>query len=169
MNEPWKPVTLDATLKRYGNGKLPEELLKPIHAGGRLYGPAAFWCNVMFSDARKDGVMLRSVSAGYRSYAAQEALFLKRYSLQPTGRKPTVTRRWNGQLWYLKAGASPAASPGKSNHGYGLAQDFSVPAKTFAWLCKNAPRYGFYLQGPRIKDGKPNPEWEAWHWQFCNL
>lgn len=169
MNEPWKAVRLDATLKKYGNGELPAELLKPIHAGGKLYGPAAFWFNVMFTDAKKDGVVLQSVSAGYRSLRAQTNLFLARYSTTPTGRVPQVTRRWDGKTWYLRKGASPSATPGKSTHGYGLSQDLSVPPRTFNWLCANAPRYGFYLQGPRTKNGKPNPEWEAWHWQFCNL
>lgn len=41
-------------------------------------------------------------------------------------------------------------------------------AKRYAWMCENAPKYGFYLQGaPTKKDGTPNPEYEAWHWQFC--
>jgi len=48
--------------------------------------------------------------------------------------------------------------------------DLEVPPTTFAWLVHNAPRYGFYLQGPKyLSNGKPNPEYEAWHWQFCNL
>jgi peptidoglycan hydrolase-like protein with peptidoglycan-binding domain len=34
-------------------------------------------------------------------------------------------------------------------------------------MCENAPRFGFYLQGAPTKDGKPNPEYEAWHWQYC--
>ena len=35
-------------------------------------------------------------------------------------------------------------------------------------MCENAPNYGFYLQGaPTKADGKANPEYEAWHWQYC--
>lgn len=169
MSEPYKAVRLDATLKKYGNGNLPANLLHSIHAGGKLYGPAAFWFNVMFTDAAKDGVRLQSVSAGYRSLRAQENLFFARYASAPTGRVPQVTRRYEGKTWFLRRGVSPSATPGKSTHGYGLAQDLAVPPRTFDWLCKNAPKYGFYLQGPKTKNGKPNPEWEAWHWQFCNL
>lgn len=41
-------------------------------------------------------------------------------------------------------------------------------AKRYKWMCENAPKYGFYLQGaPTKADGKPNPEYEAWHWQYC--
>lgn len=40
--------------------------------------------------------------------------------------------------------------------------------KAYDWMCENAPRFGFYLQGaPTKPDGKPNPEYEAWHWQYC--
>jgi D-alanyl-D-alanine carboxypeptidase len=169
MVEPWNAVRLDATLRKYGNGNLPASVLANIHAGGKLYGPAAFWFNVMFTEARKDKIVLQSVSSGYRSFRAQEVLFLSRYSRTPTGRVPQVTRKWNGETWYLRKGSAPSATPGKSTHGYGLAQDLAVPRRTFDWLCANAPKYGFYLQGPRIKNGKPNPEWEAWHWQFCHL
>lgn len=170
MSEPYRSITLDKTLKLYGNGKLPSSLLAKIHAGGTLYGPAAWWFNVMYDAAKADGIILKSVSAGYRSYASQEAMFLDRYSKTPTLRKPVVTRKWQGRTWWLKRGKSPSATPGFSPHGWGLAQDLEVPHATFAWLCANGPKYGFFLQGPRIlPNGKPNPEFEAWHWQYCAL
>lgn len=35
-------------------------------------------------------------------------------------------------------------------------------------MCQNAPSYGFFLQGtPKRADGSANPEYEAWHWQYC--
>lgn len=40
--------------------------------------------------------------------------------------------------------------------------------KAYDWMCENAPNYGFYLQGtPTRADGSSNPEYEAWHWQYC--
>lgn len=168
--EPVKKMTVTPQLRAWGNGRIPDTELFEIKGGGRLYGPAAFWWNVMADEARKARVDLRGVSAGYRSYASQEALFLSRYSTTPTGRVPQVTRRWNGVTWYLKRGVSPCASPGMSPHGWGLAQDIEVPKRTYDWMCNNAPFYGFYLQGKsKLPNGKPNPEFEAWHWQFCNL
>ena len=168
--EPVKRMTITPQLRAWGNGRIPDTELYEIKGGGRLYGPAAFWWNVMADEAAKSRVDLRGVSAGYRSYASQEALFLQRYSTTPTGRIPQVTRRWNGVTWYLKRGVSPCASPGMSPHGWGLAQDIEVPKRTYDWMCKNAPFYGFYLQGKsKLPNGKPNPEFEAWHWQFCNL
>ena len=168
--EPVKKMTVTPQLRAWGNGRIPDTELYEIKGGGRLYGPAAFWWNVMADEARKARVDLRGVSAGYRSYASQEALFLSRYSTTPTGRVPQVTRKWQGVTWYLKRGVSPCASPGMSPHGWGLAQDIEVPKRTYDWMCKNAPFYGFYLQGKsKLPNGKPNPEFEAWHWQFCNL
>lgn len=170
MSVPYKGIVLDKTLQLYGNGKLPAKLLKRIKAGGTLYEPAACLFNLMYDAAKKDGITLKSVSAGYRSFEAQERLFFDRYSKVPTLRRPQVTRQYQGRTWYLKRGKSPSATPGRSNHGWGLAQDLEVPAKTFKWLCENGPKYGFYLQGPpKLPNGKPNPEYEAWHWQQCHL
>jgi zinc D-Ala-D-Ala carboxypeptidase len=167
--EPVKRMRIPTELRKYGNGRIPDLELHDIIGGGRLWGQAAFWWNVMATEARKNKIDLRAVSEGYRSYARQEALFLQRYSQKPTGRIPQVTRKWNGVTWYLKRGMSPCASPGASPHGWGLAQDIEVPARTYRWMCKNAPFYGFYLQGKsKLPNGKPNPEFEAWHWQFCN-
>jgi LAS superfamily LD-carboxypeptidase LdcB len=170
VSVPYKGITLDRTLRLYGNGKLPLSVLKQVHCGGTMYGPAAWWFNVMWEDAKKAGITLKATGRGYRPYGSQEAMFLDRYSRTPTLRKPVVTRKWKGATWWLKRGKSPSATPGFSNHGWGLAVDLEVPPTTFAWLVKNAPRYGFYLQGPKyLPNGKPNPEYEAWHWQFCNL
>lgn len=48
--------------------------------------------------------------------------------------------------------------------GGGLAIDLNVTDKKVAnWLCDNAPKYGFYLQGNDPK----SPEFELWHWQYC--
>ena len=65
-----------------------------------------------------------------------------------------------------------AATPGRSNHGFGLAVDFSVPGslKTipvssiqYKWLQENAAKYGF----KRLPYSPNNPEsWEAWHWEY---
>ena len=125
--------------------------------------------NAMAAHAARDGIVLKNVSAGYRPLKAQEELFFDRYSPTPTGRVPEVTRIYNGKKYYLKKGKSPSATPQKSVHGWGCAQDTDVRnVKTFAWLVANAPKYGYYLQGQKwLPNGSLNPEWEAWHWQYC--
>lgn len=169
MNEPVKKVTVPLALRKHGNGRIPATELRPIKGGGMLWYQAAFAWNKMYDAALKDGVKLVAVSSGYRSLIHQEQLFYDRYVARKTLRRPPVTRHYRGVTWWLKVGKAPSATPGTSNHGWGLAQDIKVPRRTFRWMCENAPRFGFYLQGKStLPNGKPNPEWEAWHWQFCD-
>jgi len=171
LPEPVKKMTLDATLRSNGNGTLPRKILEPLIGGGQLYGPAARFYNLMVKEAEKDGVELNPSASGYRSLEQQRALFLDRFVPRPTTRVPKVSRQYQGKTWWLKRGKSPCATPGTSPHGWGLAQDIDVrDPRVFRWLCRNAPQFGFYLQGTRLlPNGKQNPEYEAWHWQFCNL
>jgi len=174
---PYKRLIVPAPLVGR-NGELASEELAKLSAGGNgWYSPDPKYCggfvfafNLMYDQAVKDGVQLKAVSEGYRSYTRQEALFYDRYDDQPTGRKPEVTRYYDGRKWWLKVGKSPSATPGYSPHGYGLAQDLNVnDANTFTWLRLNAPKYGIYLQGPPsyLATG-PNPEYEPWHWQLSD-
>ena len=166
LGYPVKKLVVPAALAGVPNGKLPQAMLKPIKCGGVLYTTAAEAFNRMWAAAKADGVTL-SNQGDYRPYSQQLALFKSRYSLTDQGRKPKVTRKFDGQTWYLRPGCSPSATPGLSNHGLGLAIDLDTRhAKTFDWLRANAPKYGFYLQGkPTKPDGSPNPEYEPWHWQ----
>ena len=169
MKEPVKKVKVPDRLKRYGNGKLPDQELSEIWSGGRLWSQAAWWWNHMCAAAKKDGITIKSVSAGYRSLEAQENLFFDRYRPKRTLRRPEVTRVYKGQRFWLRVGKSPSATPGKSDHGWGMSQDVAVPRKTYEWMCLNAPKYGFYLQGRSVlPNGKRNPEFEGWHWSFCH-
>ena len=84
--EPVKKLVVPPALKTYGNGMIPEHELARLHSGGTMYGPAAFWWNIMHDEALKAGIKLKGVSGGYRSYASQEAVFRLRYSTKPTGR-----------------------------------------------------------------------------------
>jgi hypothetical protein len=60
-----------------------------------------------------------------------------------------------------------AATPGKSNHGWGLAIDFGSRVNIFGtdeyrWMKANGPRFGWYHPVWAEPDGfKP----EAWHWE----
>jgi len=62
------------------------------------------------------------------------------------------------EAWKVGAG-NPAAKPGFSNHQSGRAIDINllgVPKETYAWLKKNAARYGFRRTVPS----------EPWHWEY---
>lgn len=164
---PYKRLVLPSALAGQKNGRLHPELLARIKCGGQMWTGAARAFNAMYDHAKRDGIVLRNIG-DYRPYERILALFHDRYSLKDQGRKPQVTRRFDGKVWYLKKGKAPAAAPdptGKtgSNHGWGLAIDLDVTnGKVLRWLCTNAPTYGFYLQGSDPK----SPEFEAWHWQF---
>ncbi|MCL2454694.1 MAG: M15 family metallopeptidase [Micrococcales bacterium] len=59
-----------------------------------------------------------------------------------------------------------AATPGKSNHGLGLAVDFCTDQLTTArynWLRANGPRFGVD-NPPWARPGGSKPE--RWHWEF---
>ena len=167
LTYPVKRLVVPAKLGKVANGKVPRRMLRKTKAGGLLYAPVAKAFNQMWAAAKADKVTLRLTGSGYRSYEKQYALFMDRYSPKKTGRIPEVTRMFDGRKYYLKKGKSPSATPGTSNHGYGLAVDLDVSnQKVFAWLDANAPKYGFYLQGkPTRPDGSRNPEYEGWHWQ----
>lgn len=83
----------------------------------------------MVAAAKADGVNLGATD-GYRSYDEQVRLKAK---------KPNL-----------------AATPGKSNHGRGLAVDVAGGSKAIAWLDRNASRFGFR---------NPIRKKEPWHWE----
>lgn len=158
------------------NGRLPAEVLKQLSCGGTGWfdvdhcGGFVFAMNTMYDDARKQGIILKAVSSGYRSLERQEALFFDRYQDSQSGRKPEVIRYYKNKKYWLKINKSPAATPGFSPHGFGLAQDLDVSrGDVFAWLRGNAPKYGIYLESPPayLATG-PNPEYEPWHWQLSD-
>lgn len=179
MKYPYKKLVLPSALKGQINGKLDKALLTTVKTGGKMWTVAAGAFNKMYDEAKAAGITLRNIG-DYRSFEGQLQMFNDRYSLKDDGRKPQVTRTFEGKTWYLKKGKAPSAAPdptGKSgsNHGWGLAIDLAVEdkkgqilsissdKKALKWMCENAPRFGFYLQG----DDPKSPEFEAWHWQYC--
>lgn len=131
------PMSVPAELRVYGNGRIPGGALvalrdQPNH---RLYGPAAASWNRVVEAARADGIELR-ITDSYRSYDQQVDL-ARRKGLYSEG--------------------GYAATPGTSNHGWGLAVDADVnDAATRQWLKVNGPRFGWVEAVPR----------EPWHWEF---
>jgi hypothetical protein len=160
-------TTKPAVVQKYGNGKLPDSLLVPCGIGShRLAEPAARAAKAMVTAAAKDGVAL-GASDSYRPYAVQEREFKNRYSSTPiAGRK---TKVWNGATYWQKPNTAMAATPGTSNHGWGVALDLAqgdgnpadpkslwLNAKSLNWLAKNGPTFGFWNS---VKS-------EAWHWAY---
>lgn len=125
-----------AELKAYGNGRVPQHALEPIGQGGhRLYAPAARAWQGLVEAAAADGVDMK-ITDSYRSYDQQVDL-VRRKGL------------------YSEGGLG--ATPGTSNHGWGLAVDANVnDPRTLEWIRTNGWRFGFVEAVPR----------EPWHWEF---
>lgn len=122
--------------KKFGNGKVPLSELSHINEvpGQHLWGPAARSFEAMRAEAAKDGISLR-VTDSYRDFERQEKL-VKEKGL------------------YSQGGL--AATPGTSNHGWGVAVDLDLNAEAQAWMRENAGRFGYVEGVPR----------EPWHWDY---
>lgn len=167
MMFPVHKIVLPPALRQVGNGEVPARLLTNLKPYGQLFWKAAVAYQRLLDAAAKDGFQFSHVGA-YRSLDQQVALFKARYSRKPTGRVPAVTRVWNGDVWHLRKNCAPAASPGRSNHGYAIAVDLCelagkkpVPLGPNArrWLLSNAEKYGWCWE---VADPS-NPNFELWH------
>jgi hypothetical protein len=127
----------------YSNGRIPTTALKHPHAApSQLLEPEAADAYDALSGAYQAtfGHPLR-VTDSYRSYALQ-----------------VITKRAKGYL---------AATPGTSNHGWGLALDLNIggySSADYKWLRANAPRFGWDNPKWARSDGSKH---ESWHWEFA--
>lgn len=125
---------------------------------GRTYefhANAAGFLEDLLEDAKDDDLSLL-VASGYRSFSTQASL------------KSGYTVRYG-------SGANTfSADQGYSEHQLGTAVDFTTPTigglftrfdttEEFAWLTKNAWKYGFILSYPK---GNAYYQYEPWHWRF---
>ena len=119
----------------FENGRIPKNAMQSIGVGNhRLWGPAADGFTRMRADASAAGVDI-GVTDSYRSYDAQV----------------DVARR---KGLYSQGGL--AATPGTSDHGWGMSLDLDLDSRALSWMRANAGRYGFVEDVPR----------EPWHWTF---
>jgi hypothetical protein len=103
------------------------------------------------------------ITEAYRTYDLQYRYFTERYT-RVTG--PTNIQ-FEGSYWALRGGQSPAAVPGTSNHGWGVAADFgggvaSPRTAQKIWMNANAPGYGWEPTGDSFSPA------EAWHFDYTS-
>jgi LAS superfamily LD-carboxypeptidase LdcB len=142
---PVAKMVLPQDLKGCQNGKLPKSLLRPIAPSGQMHHYAATSWAMLRELAAQEGLDLVHVG-DYRLYTQQVALFMSRMKRFPDAKKNVqVTRIFNGEKWFLHVGA-PVATPGTSNHGWGLAIDAALKTKagvvTISTKPKTAKRSG---------------------------
>ena len=129
----------------FPNGRLPVTALCPLWgtAGGLLRADAAATFNEMSKAYGAEFGEPICVTDSYRSYEEQVAV---------KAIKPTL-----------------AATPGTSNHGWGVALDLCGGIQSFGtpqheWLVANSMAYGWFHPAWAQQGGsKP----EAWHWEFA--
>jgi hypothetical protein len=116
---PVLPIIMPSDLEGQKNGEISAALLRDIKApNGKLHSLAATAWNALQLAAYFDGIELKHVGA-YRPLTQQVALFNTRYEDKPNFRKPQVTRKYDGKVWWLKQGYAPASTPARSNQRLG--------------------------------------------------
>lgn len=187
MAFPVRKVRKPADLTGKTNGGLPDHLMKGVAPHGKMHHLAANAWNAMREHAARDGVHLSNVGT-YRSYEQQLGLFMQRYVKGDSGDHRRIFRTFQGAKWMLKPKVAPAASPGTSNHGWGLAIDACLyidgkavgiggnpPASRYSsgtqWLMEHCHKYGFswelqsepwhirYVEGDNVPE--PVRQWLA--------
>ena len=106
------------------------------------------------------------IRSGYRSYASQESVlnsFINKY--RNRGYSYEEARRLALQT---------ASLPGCSEHQSGLAVDINATGGTssytaYAWLAKNAYKYGFILRYPQGKSEYTGIIYEPWHYRYVGI
>lgn len=181
---PIQPVVMPSTLRGKENGKLPSDILAEIGVPGALMEKtAARAFRAMLAEMRRGGFNPRQVGH-YRTYQQQLNLFLSRYwetnynefiGFPSQHRKmweDAIKSGYRSVYWVKKQNANgswpaTASTPGKSNHGWGLAVDLaeeydsdtapdSIRTQWVTWLVNNAARYGISAE----------LQSEPWHWRY---
>ena len=172
-------MTLPSDLPVARNGRLfPHELQLVLFPGVGMLGihrNAARCWNMMalvcWNDlGRGDQITAVSAADAYRTFDIQERVFFIRFwRIMST----MIRRVYQGITYWKKPLVAQVATPGTSNHGWGLAIDIGVwPAtangktkvqglsgkrRVHAWMLANAADFGFF----------DNVASESWHWEWC--
>ena len=121
-------ITAPPDLAPYGNGRIPAAALEPVGQGGhRLAGPAARAWKACVEAARADGIDL-TITDSYRSFDQQVDL-VQRKGLYSNG--------------------GFGATPGASNHGWGLAVDAKFRPRNPQLDAQQRVAFGFVEAVPR--------------------
>lgn len=177
------PVTLPTAADggHLANGKLgPCDLVSVFFPNvghmSMAKNAARAWAWLAVTCQQATGALLTATSAGdvYRSLDMQTTVFLQRYTPDYLPDRNVLTdrraRTIGGALWYKRHDVAAVATPGTSNHGYGLAVDVAVDnvngtrrygddrgitanPVAWAWLLANAMSFGFSWESQA----------EAWH------
>lgn len=156
----------------FANGRIPTSAMSPIPAVFHTHGTTAYlradaadaFLRVAYAFEQRFGKRLVAMSF-YRPQSDQIRIFLKNYYRYNGARRPgTTDRSFNGSTYRKRAGMSPVASPGYSNHGQGTTVDFNSGVQLrgsaeHRWMHSVATQHGWdWTAGRRVN--------EPWHWEY---
>ena len=151
----------------YKNGEIPADKLRPIlneakynfpaenkSDGGRvrLFTDASLALDKLLAAATHANIKLR-INSAYRTYEDQVRVWGNNCS-NAIGSGKCVPKKGQG----------PAAIPGTSNHGFGLAVDLANNGGTK--LATSMPEYKWVAENAPNKFGFKRIAGEAWHWEY---
>lgn len=155
-----RPFTVDGVIVVSAKHRLGAGYRPKVVGAARLTAPAAKAYEALARALRKAGGRVLVVS-GYRSHAAQKALYAS--TLRRFGR--AYTTRY-------------VAVPGTSEHQTGLAVDLRSPSgrgttfdrtREWRWLRAHAQDYGFVLRYPKDGTAITGIGYEPWHWRYVGV
>jgi len=133
----------------YRNGRIPSEYLKAVNGNHRLYPEVADAFLSMQNKYKADTGKTFTINEAYRPLSTQISYIPQKgwYDKSP----PADSNETTGK----------AGTPGKSNHGFGLALDIATNGgyggSVYKWLSSNASAFGF-----------TNIPKEPWHWEYSS-
>ena len=123
--------------------------------------PAEYLCQVPWEVA---GTRLRCDAV--QALAGLDAAYRVRFGVHLRLPGGNAYRDFAAQITTKNRAGALAAAPGTSNHGWGLAADFSglkAGTEQYQWLRATAPAYGWdHPSWARAGGSKP----ESWHWEY---
>ncbi len=137
---------------------LPEGFSYPPDKELQIHTKVLPHLEALMTAAQKDDVDLR-ISSSYRSFNAQASL------------------KTSYKVQYGKGANTFSADQGYSEHQLGTTVDFTTEhtkgslvgfdaTPAYAWLSKNAHKYGFILSYPK---GNTYYQYEPWHWRYVGV
>jgi len=150
------------------NGVIPAGLIGKTSTGDQLLFDVVAEFNKL-AEAFKKGTGVSLSGGGYRSYENQVKVYdnPEKWKLRPA-LKEKCTNPGVGDCVHM------GATPGTSNHGWGMAFDWNTKdkdgkiefeSKTYDWMLKNAPKYGWMVPNWAQKGGSKE---EPWHIEYVN-
>ena len=165
-------VNKEHSADQYAPADLKELECPTVRDNLSLDRDAAIALEAMMLEMEAAGITDTFVTSAYRSYDYQDKLYWG-YVKKEKEKDPAITEEEAE-----RRASEYSARPGESEHQTGLCFDFITSdmggnlderfAETdaFAWLSKNAYKYGFILRYPADDVATTGYKYEPWHYRF---